>query len=111
METQINEVGLSSLYTFMNVKDTSLLPCENIGNGAKYFLAICYIMKGDYSKAEKVLEDILVIANNFIPNDLTTILLKSVYYYASGMNKLGSHEDVMKYINMLFDNEIAQVID
>lgn len=111
METQINEVGLNSLYTFMNVKDTNLLPCENIGNGAKYFLAICYIMKGEYLKAEKILEDILVIANNFIPNDLTTILLKAVYYYVSGMDKLGSHEAVMEYINMLFDNELVQAIN
>ena len=29
---------------------------KKIGNGAKYFLAICYIMKGNYEKAEKVAE-------------------------------------------------------
>lgn len=111
METEINELGETSLYSFMNVKDTNLLPCENIGNGTKYFLAICYIMNGDYDKAEKILEEILFIATNFIPNDITTIVLKSVYYYASGMKQLGSHDIVMEYINLLFDSEIASAID
>lgn len=111
MEMQINEVGFHTLYTFINVKDTSLLPCENIGNGAKYFLAICYIMKGEYEKAEKLLEDILFIATNFIAKSLTTVLLRAVYYYASAMNKIQNHEKVMYYINMLFDKEIANAID
>lgn len=111
MERQINEVGYNSLYMFMNVKDTSLLPGENIGKGAQYFLAICYIMKGDYEKAEKLLEDILFVAQNFMPNQLTIIALKAVYYYASAMNKLGEHDKVMYYINLLFDKEIAMAID
>ena len=111
MESQINEVGYNSLYMFMNVKDISLLPCENIGNGAKYFLAICYIMKGDYEKAEKLLENILFVAQNFMQNPLTIIQLKAVYYYASAMNKLGKHDKAMYYINLLFDKEIAMIID
>lgn len=111
METEINEVGYTSLYTFMNVKDINLLPCEKIGNGAKYFLAICYIMKGDYAKAEKALEDILFVAENLMTNQLEKILLQAVYYYASAMNKLKDHEKVMYYINMLFDKDIANAID
>ena len=111
MEKQINEVGFNYLYMFMNVKDTSLLPCENIGNGTKYFLAICYIMKGDYEKAEKILENILFVAQNFMPNPATIVPLKAVYYYASAMHKIGKHEKVMYYINLLFDKEIAAMID
>lgn len=111
METQIEEVGFTSLYTFINIKDTSLLPCENIGNGVKYFLAICYIMKGDYAKAEKALEDILFVAQNFIPNDITTMLLRAVYYYTTAMNKMQNHKEVMYYMNLLFDKEIANMID
>ncbi len=111
LETQIYEIGYNSLYMFMNIKDTSLMPCEDIGNGLKYFLAICYIMKGDYEKAEKILEDILFIAQNIAPQSLTTMLLKSVYFYTSAMNRLNNHEESMDYINLLFDKEIADVID
>lgn len=111
METQINEVGFTSLYTFMNIKDVRLLHAENIGNGAKYFLAMCYLMKGMTEKAEKILEEILFVANQFIPNDVTTILLRAVYYYAAGMNKLNHHEKVMEYLDMLFDKELVNALD
>ena len=111
MESQIFEVGHNSLYMFMSVKDINALPCENIGNGAKYFLAICYIMKGDYEKAEKLLENILFIAQNFMQNPSTMILLRAVYYYASAMNKLREHDKVMYYINLLFDKEMSMMID
>lgn len=111
METQINEVGFGSLYTFMNVKDVKLLHGENIGHGAKYFLAMCYIMKGEFSKAEKLLEEILFVANQFIPNDTTTILLRAVYYYTAGMSKIGSHESVIQYLEMLFEEDVVKVID
>lgn len=111
MEIQINEVGFDSLYTFMNVKNVKLLYGENIGHGAKYFLAMCYIMKGKFDKAEKLLEEILFVANQFIPNDESTILLRAVYYYTAGMNKIGNHESVMKYLDMLFDKDIVKVLD
>lgn len=111
METQIDEVGFTSLYTFINIKDVKLLHAENIGQGAKYFLAMCYLMKGKFEKAEKILEEILFVANQFIPNDATTILLKAVYYYTAGMNKIGKHEKVMKYLDVLFDKDIVEVID
>lgn len=111
METQINEVGFNSLYMFMNVKDVNLLPLENIGNGAKYFLAICYIMKSNYEMAEEILEKILFVAQNFMQNQSTIIPLKAVYYYASAMNKIKDHEKVMYYINLLFDQEISKMID
>lgn len=111
IEGQIYEVGYNSLYIFMNIKDISKLPCENIGHGAKYFLAMCYIVKGDYEKAEELLENILVIAQNFMPNLAELISLKAVYYYTCAMNKLESHEKSMHYINLLFDDEIASKID
>lgn len=111
MERQINEVGFNSLYMFMNIKDTEKLPCENIGNGAKYFLSICYIMNKEYKKAEKLLEDILFVATNFIPQSLTTLIVRAVYYYAGAMSRLNNHQKAMEYINMLFDSDIANAID
>ena len=111
LKIEIEEAGFQSLYMFMNIKDTSLLPCENIGNGAKYFLAMCYMMKGDYKKAEEILENIVFVAQNLMPQAFTTVLLKAVYYYTSAMNKLHNHEDSMYYIHLLFDEEIADAID
>lgn len=111
LEIQVNEIGFHSLDMFMGVKDTSILPCEEIGNGAKYFLAICYIMKGEYEKAEKALDDMIFIAQNIAPQSPTTLLLKAVYYYAGAMNKIRDHEKVMEYMNLLFDEEISNLLD
>ena len=111
LEIQINEIGFGSLDMFMGMKDISMLPCEDIGNGAKYFLAICYIMKGKYEKAEKVLEDIIFVAQNIAPQSTITMLLKAVYYYASAMNKIQDHKKVMYYMNFLFDEEISHLLD
>ncbi len=111
LETLIYDAGFESLYFLMNVKDTNLLPCENINNGAKYFLAICYIMNKDYEKAEKILEDILFVASNLIPQDITTTLVRAVYYYSAAISRLHSHTKAMEYINLLFDEEIAKAID
>lgn len=111
LEIQINEIGFNSLDMFMGLKDTDVLPCEDIGNGAKYFLAICYIIKGQYEKAEKVLEDILFIAQNIAPQSQKLIWLKAVYYYASAMNKIQNHEKVMSYMNLLFDKKISKTLD
>lgn len=111
MERQINEVGYNSLSMFISLKDVNLLHYENIGQGVKYFLAICYIINGDYKKAEKLLEDILFVAENLRLQELQIIALKAVYYYASAINKLKEHEKVMYYINLLFDKEISAMID
>lgn len=111
LEIQINEIGFNSLDMFMGLKDTDVLPCEDIGNGAKYFLAICYIMKGEYEKAEKILEDIIFIMQNIAPQSQELIWLKAVYYYASAMNKIQNHEKVMYYMNLLFDEKISKTLD
>ncbi len=111
LETLIYDAGFESLYFLMNVKDTNLLPCEKINNSAKYFLAICYIMNKEYQKAEKILEEILFIASNLISEDITTTLVRAVYYYSSAMSILNSHEKAMEYINLLFDEEIAEAIN
>ncbi len=111
LETLIYDAGFESLYFLMNVKDINLLPCEKINNSTKYFLAICYIMNKEYQKAEKILEEILFIASNLIPEDITTILVRAVYYYAAAMSKLNNHEKTMEYINLLFDEEIAEAIN
>lgn len=111
MEKQIYEVGNNSLYIFMYIKDVSMLPCEDIANGSKYFLAICYIMNGEYEKAENILKDILLVSQNIMQNQSTIILLKAIYYYASAMNKLKKHDKAIYYINLMFSKEIATTID
>lgn len=111
METIINKVGYEQLSLFISLKDTSMLPCEQIGLGAKYFLGIAYIMNGQYNKAAKILEDLNFIAENIMPNPLEKITVKAVYYYASAMDKLKEHKRAMYYINLLFEQEIADAID
>ena len=111
METIVNEIGYEKLSILIALKDTSILPCEQTGLGAKYFLAILYIMNKQYHKAGKILEDLSFMADNIIENPIEKITIKAVYYYASGMDKLNSHEQTMYYIKMLFDEEIANFID
>ena len=51
METIVNEIGYEKLSILISLQDNSMLPCEQMGNGAKYFLAICYIMNEEYNTA------------------------------------------------------------
>ena len=111
METIVNEIGYEKLSILIALKDTSILPCEQMGMGAKYFLAILYIMNKQYNKASKILEDLTFMADNIIENPIEKTTIKAVYYYASGMDKLSSHEQTMYYIKMMFDEEIANFID
>lgn len=111
MEVIVNEIGYEKLSIIINLKDLSMLPCEQMGSGAKYFLAILYIMNKDYEKAAKVLEDLSFIAENLLENPIEKIMIKAVYYYASAMDKLKNHEKAMYYINLLFDDNIANCID
>lgn len=111
METIVNEIGYEKLSILISLKDISILPCEQIGSGAKYFLAICYLMDGQYAKAAKILEDLTFLADNIMQNPIERMMLKAVYYYASAMDKLQAHEKAMYYIHILFDEEIANGID
>lgn len=111
METIVNEIGYEKLSILISLKDISILPCEQIGSGAKYFLAICYLIDGQYAKAAKILEDLTFLADNIMQNPIERMMLKAVYYYASAMDKLQAHEKAMYYIHILFDEEIANGID
>ena len=111
METIVNVIGYEKLSILISVKDNSILPCEKMGSGAKYFLAILYIMNKQYNKAAKILEDLSFIAENLLDNPAEIIMIKAVYYYAAAMDKLNSHANAMYYINLLFDKEIADCID
>lgn len=111
MDTIVKEIGYEKLSFFINLKDTSILPCEQMGMGAKYFLAILYIMNKQYNNASKILEDLSFMADNIIENPVEKITIKAVYYYASGMDKLNNHEQTVYYIKMLFNSEIADFID
>ncbi len=111
MDTIVNKIGYGKLSLFISLKDLSILPCEQIGSGAKYFLAICYIMNKEYDKAAKILEDLSFLAENILNNPIEKIMIKAVYYYASAMDKLKNHEKAMYYINLLFDSEIAGYIN
>ena len=111
METIVNEIGYEKLSILISLKDNSMIPCEQMGTGAKYFLAILYIMDKQYNKAAKILEDLSFIAENLLESPIEKIMVKAVYYYASAMDKLGNHDEAMYYINLLFDEEIANCID
>lgn len=111
METIVNDIGYEKLSILISLIDRSILPCEQMGMGAKYFLAILYIMDGQQRKASKILEDLSFIAENLLENNLEKIMIKAVYYYASAMDKLQVHKKAMYYINLLFDDEIANCID
>lgn len=111
METIVNKIGYGKLSILISLKDSGILPCERIGAGAKYFLAICYIMNREYNKAAKILEDLSFLTENILENPIEKIMIKAVYYYAAAMDKLDSHEKAMYYINLLFDKEISNYID
>ena len=111
MEVIVNQIGYEKLSILVSLKDTSVLPGEQIGEGAKYFLSICYMLDKQYNKAAKMLEDLSFLADNIMENPIERIMLKAVYYYASAMDKLQEHEKAMYYINILFDEEIANCID
>ena len=111
METIVNEIGYEKLSILISLKDNSMLPCEQMGTGAKYFLAVLYIMDKQYNKAAKILEDLSFIAENLLESPIEKIMVKAVYYYASAMDKLGNHEEAMYYIKLLFDEEIVNCID
>lgn len=111
METLVNEIGYEELSILISLKDNSVLPCEQIGKGAKYFLAIAYIMNAQYDKAVKILAELKSIAEIYIPNELEKIIIRSVYYYSSAMDKFNDHEKAMYYIRVLFDQDISQAID
>ena len=111
METIVNEIGYEKISILISLKDNSILPCEQIGSGAKYFLAILYIMNKEYEKAARILEDLSFIAENLLENPIEKIMIKAVYYYASAMDKLENHVKAMYYISLLFDKEIANCID
>ena len=111
MEIIVNKLGYGKLSILINLKELSMIPCEGIGLGAKYFLGICYIMNKEYHKAAKLLEDLNFMADSLIENQIEKIVVKASYYYASAMDKLGTHEKAMEYINMLFDEDIASYVD
>ena len=111
METIVNKLGYNKMSLIIGLKDMEMLPCESIGAGAKYFLAICYIMNGDYGKAAKMLENLTFLADNLLPDSIEKIFVKAVYYYASAMDKLHNHNSAMHYIKLLYDDEIANGID
>ena len=111
MEIVVNEIGYTQLALLLSLKEDVLLPCASIGSEGKYLLGILYIMDGQYDKAAKMLEDLNFLVENISRNQAENIMVKAVYYYASAMNKLKSHEEAMYYIKMLFDENIAKCID
>ncbi len=111
MEIIVNEVGYEKMSILLSLKDMEILPSEKIGMGAKYFLAICYIMNKEYKKAAEILENLTFFIENLGENDVEKIMIKAVYYYASAMEKLKNHNKAMYYINILFDNNISVCID
>ena len=77
METIVNKLGYDKMSLIIGLKDMGMLPCESIGAGAKYFLAICYIMNGDYGKAAEMLENLTFLADNLLPDSIEKIFVKN----------------------------------
>lgn len=111
LETIVTKIGYEKLILFINLKDINLLPCEQLGLGGKYILAIAYIMNEEYKKAAKILEELTYIEDYFSANNLEKITVKAVYYYACAMDKLQDHGKAMHYIYLLFDEQMAEAID
>lgn len=111
METIVKEVGYEKISILLSLRNMEVLPCEKIGMGAKYFLAICYIMNEEYKKASEILEDLTFFIENLGENDVEKIMVKAVYYYAAAMEKLKNHDKAMHYINLLFDDNITVCIN
>lgn len=111
METIVNQIGNERLSIYINVKDESILPCESIGMGGKYFLAICYIIDEQYGKAAEILGNLNQTAELIMPNPIEKIMVKAVYYYVQAMEQVKEHEKAMYYIRLLFSEEIADAID
>mgnify|MGYP005795137749 FL=1 len=111
MEIIVDEIGYEKMSILISLKDNTILPCERIGLGAKYFLAICYIMDKQFNKAAKILENLTFLTDSLSENPVEKIMCKAVYYYASAMDKLQNHDKAMYYINLLFDETISMCID
>lgn len=111
MEIIVNDIGYEKISILISLKDNNMLPCEKMGMGAKYFLAICYIMNEQYEKAAKILEDLNFIADGICDSFMEKIMIKSVYYYACAMDKLKDHNKAMYYIDILFDKDVARCIE
>ena len=107
LEKLDDEVGINNLSKFVTVTDIHVFPCDSFGMGTKFLLSLCYIMDAQYSKATKILEDIVFFGGNFCEDENEMIFMKAIYYYASGMEKLNSHKSVMHYIDILFDKTIS----
>jgi len=111
LEILKNEIGIQNLSTYAVVKDISVYPCETFGMGLNFMLSICYIMNKQYNKATEILENIVFLGANLSSNEVELSIIKAIYYYTSGMQKLNNHNKTMHYIKTFFDNNISTFID
>ena len=103
---------MESYYGVVNPED---VPCEKIYCGCAYFIAMNYVLRGEYSKASEKMDYIMYMADEGISKDLINksefSFLQAVKYYVSAMASIDNHEIVMEYLRTLFDEYICNRVD
>lgn len=88
---------------------------EKIYCGCAYFIAMNYVLRGEYSKASEKMDYIMYMADEGISKDLINksefSFLQAVKYYVSAMASIDNHEIVMEYLRTLFDEYICNRVD
>lgn len=106
------ENTMESYYGVVNPED---VPCEKIYCGCAYFIAMNYVLRGEYSKASEKMDYIMYMADEGISKDLINksefSFLQAVKYYVSAMASIDNHEIVMEYLRTLFDEYICNRVD
>lgn len=74
-----------------------------------YFLAMCYVIMGDYNKAAYNLK-LIVMSSEQRYGKCAPIYL-GTYYYLSGMDVMNDHNQVMELLEKMFSKEICKEID
>nr|WP_253199166.1 YcaO-like family protein [Clostridium gasigenes] len=87
------------------------LPCEDIGCGCIYMIAMCHILNENYEDAAKKMKLVVAYAGNYKVEEKRKYLYDAMYSYLSAMVELKSHEKAMEYMEILFDEDIYIKID
>ncbi|MDY6323563.1 MAG: YcaO-like family protein [Catonella sp.] len=106
------ENTMQSYYGIINPKD---IPCENIHGGCAYFISMCYAMNKDYDNAEKGMSYVILLADNAIKKGIIERkyydYLLGIKYYLGAMKQFKNHQEAMRYIRLLFSNEVSEKIN
>lgn len=115
MEYFLGNAYENTMESYYGVVNTEDVPCEKIYCGCAYFIAMNYVLRGEYSKASEKMDYIMYMADEGISKDLINksefSFLQAVKYYVSAMASIDNHEIVMEYLRTLFDEYICNRVD